>query len=117
MSPSCPTTRWHVRRSPSAASASARSYEARSGASPAPGQLRLEQLRRLDALEFRHLLRWLGRALDAAADDSGTRRAESQDGLVRLELRPPAEPTRLVEIATPEGTLAAPNYEIEVIAC
>jgi uncharacterized protein (TIGR02677 family) len=81
------------------------------------GPLRLDQLRRLDALEFRHLLRWLGRALDAAADLSGTRRAESQDGLVRLELRPPVESTDLVEIATPEGTLAAPNYEIEVIAC
>ena len=81
------------------------------------GPLRLDQLKRLDALEFRHLLRWLGRALDAAADLSGTRRAESQDGLVRLELRPPVEPTDQVEIATPEGTLAAPNYEIEVIAC
>ena len=81
------------------------------------GKLRLAQLHRLDALEFQHLLRWLGRALDAAADDSGTRRAESQDGLVRLELRPPVEPTPLVEIATPAGTLAAPNFEIEVIAC
>jgi hypothetical protein len=63
------------------------------------------------------LLRWLGRALDAGADESGTRRAESQDGLVRLELRPPAAPGGLVEIATPEGTFAAPNYEVEVVAC
>ncbi len=81
------------------------------------GPLRLDQLGRLDALEFRHLLRWLGRALNAAADPAGTRRAESQDGLVRLELRPAPDPGRLVEIATPEGTLAAPNYEIEVVAC
>jgi len=81
------------------------------------GPLRLDQLGRLDALEFRHLLRWLGRALDAAADHSGTRRAESQDGLVRLELRPPPESDELIEIATPDGTLAAPNYEIGVIAC
>jgi hypothetical protein len=81
------------------------------------GPLRLQELGRLDALEFRHLLRWLGRALDAAADTSGTRRADSQDGLVRLELRPPRAAGELVEIATPEGTLAAPNYEIEVIAC
>jgi len=81
------------------------------------GPLRVDQLRRLDALEFRHLLRWLGRALDAAADQGGVRRAESQDGLVRLELRPPGKHGRLVEIETPEGTLAAPNYEIEVIAC
>jgi uncharacterized protein (TIGR02677 family) len=80
------------------------------------GRLRLDQLRHLDALEFRHLLSWLGRALDAAADSTGARRAESQDGLVRLELRPPADPG-LVEIRTPEGTLAAPNYEIEVVAC
>jgi uncharacterized protein (TIGR02677 family) len=80
------------------------------------GPLRLDQLRRLDALEFRHLLRWLGRALAAAADQSGVRRAESQDGLVRLELRPPHDDGRLVEIETPGGTLAAPNYEIEVIA-
>jgi uncharacterized protein (TIGR02677 family) len=83
----------------------------------AAGVLRLDQLGRLDALEFRHLLRWLGRALDSAADPSGVRRAESQDGLVRLALRPPPQPTHLIEIATPEGTLAAPNYEIEVIAC
>jgi len=81
------------------------------------GPLRLEQFARLDSLEFRHLLHWLGRALSAAADHAGTRRAESQDGLVRLELRPPAERQALVEIATPEGTLAAPNYEIEVTAC
>jgi uncharacterized protein (TIGR02677 family) len=81
------------------------------------GPLHLDQLGRLDALEFRHLLRWLGRALDATADQSGTRHAESQDGLVRLELRPPPEPGELIEIATPEGTLAAPNYEIEVVAC
>lgn len=81
------------------------------------GSLRLDQLGRLDELEFRHLLRWLGRALDAAADEAGTRRAESQDGLVRLELRPPTDADHLVEIPTPEGTLAAPNYEIEVVAC
>lgn len=82
------------------------------------GRLRLEQLGRLDALEFRHLLRWLARALDAAADHGGARRAESQDGLVRLELRPPSQTAgELIEIATPEGTFAAPNYEIEVIAC
>ncbi|MGZ4172913.1 MAG: TIGR02677 family protein [Solirubrobacteraceae bacterium] len=81
------------------------------------GRLRLDQLRHLDALEFRHLLSWLGRALDAAADPTGARCAESQDGLVRLELRPPADPGALVEIRTPEGTLAAPNYEIEVVGC
>jgi len=81
------------------------------------GVLRLDQLGQLDALEFRHLLRWLARALDAAADRDGTRRAESQDGLVRLELRPPPETGELVEIATPDGTLAAPNYAIEVVAC
>jgi uncharacterized protein (TIGR02677 family) len=81
------------------------------------GRLRLDQLRHLDALEFRHLLSWLGRALDAAADPTGARRAESQDGLVRLELRPPADLGALVEIRTPEGTLAAPNYEIEVVEC
>ena len=81
------------------------------------GPLRLDQLGRLNALEFRHLLRWLGRALDAAADAGGTRRAESNDGLVRLELRPPPASADLVEIATPDGTLAAPNYEIQVVAC
>jgi uncharacterized protein (TIGR02677 family) len=81
------------------------------------GLLRLDQLGRLDALEFRHLLAWLGRALDAAADSSGIRRGESQDGLVRLELHQPDEPGELVEIASPEGTLAAPNYQIEVTAC
>jgi uncharacterized protein (TIGR02677 family) len=81
------------------------------------GPLRLDQLGCLDALEFRHLLRWLGRALDAVADPTGTRRAESQDGLIRLELRPPPGAAELVEIATPEGTFAAPNYEIEVVAC
>ena len=81
------------------------------------GALRLDQLGRLDALEFRHLLRWLGRALDAAADRDGARRAESQDGLVRLELRPPPGTSELVEITTSNGTLAAPNYEIEVTAC
>ena len=81
------------------------------------GSLRLDQLGRLDALEFRHLLRWLARALDAAAAADGTRRAESEDGLVRLDLRPPLTGGELVEIATPEGTLAAPNYEIEVVAC
>jgi uncharacterized protein (TIGR02677 family) len=81
------------------------------------GPLRLDQLGHLDALEFRHLLRWLARALDTAADPHGTRRAESQDGLVSLELRPPPGADGLVEIATPEGTLAAPNYEIEVVAC
>ena len=80
------------------------------------GRLRLDQLRHVDALEFRHLLSWLARALDAAADPTGARRAESQDGLVRLELRSPTDPG-LVEIQTPEGTLAAPNYEIEVVAC
>ena len=63
------------------------------------------------------LLGWLGRALDATADPSGTRRAESNDGLVRLDLRPPPAGTALVEIATPDGTLAAPNYEIEVVGC
>lgn len=83
----------------------------------ASGPLRLDSLARLDSLEFRHLLRWLARALDATADQRGTRRAESQDGLVRLELRPPVDAEELVEIATPDGTLAAPNYEIEVIAC
>ena len=83
----------------------------------AAGALRLEQLGRLDSLEFRHLLSWLGRALDAAADAAGTRRAESQDGLVRLELRPPPAGGGLVELATPEGTFAAPNFEIEVVAC
>jgi uncharacterized protein (TIGR02677 family) len=83
----------------------------------AGGPLRLGQLGALDALEFHHLLRWLARALAAAADDGGTRRAESQDGLVRLELRPPPQPAALVEIATPEGTLQAPDYEIEVIGC
>lgn len=83
----------------------------------AAGPLRLDQLGRLDALEFHHLLRWLARALDAAADPQGTRRAESHDGLVQLELRPPPDADELVEIATPEGTLAAPNYEIEVVAC
>ena len=81
------------------------------------GPLRLEQLGRLDVLEFRHLLRWLARALDAAADQSGARRAESNDGLVRLELRPPPAAGELVEIATAEGTFAAPNYEIEVVGC
>jgi uncharacterized protein (TIGR02677 family) len=81
------------------------------------GPLRMDQLGRLDALEFRHLMRWLARALDAAADNVGTRRAESQDGLVRLELRPPPASGELIEIATPAGTLAAPNYEIEVVAC
>ncbi len=64
------------------------------------GPLRLDQLRHVDALEFRHLLSWLGRALDAAADPTGARRAESQDGLVRLELWPPADAV-LVEIRTP----------------
>ena len=81
------------------------------------GPLRLDQLRHVDALEFRHLLRWLGRALDAAADQGGVRRAESQDGLVGLQLRPPVQAGELVEIETPEGTLAAPNYEIEVLTC
>jgi hypothetical protein len=82
------------------------------------GPLCLEQLGQLDALEFRHLLRWLARALDAAADHGGARRAESHDGLVRLELRAPrGYAGELVEIATPEGTFAAPNYEIEVVAC
>jgi uncharacterized protein (TIGR02677 family) len=81
------------------------------------GALRLGQLGRLDSLEFRHLLSWLGRALDSTADETGTRRAESQDGLVRLELRPPPAGDGLVELATPEGTLAAPNYEVEVVGC
>ncbi len=81
------------------------------------GPLRLEQLRQLDALEFRHLLQWLSRALDTTADHSGARTAESHDGLVRLELRPPPAAGGLIEIGTPEGTFAAPNYEIEVVAC
>jgi uncharacterized protein (TIGR02677 family) len=84
-----------------------------------PGPIRLVQLSRLDELEFRHLLSWLGRALDAAADPAGTRKAESQDGLVRLELRPPPgeHERELVELRTPVGTLAAPNYELQVVAC
>jgi uncharacterized protein (TIGR02677 family) len=81
------------------------------------GPLWLEQLGHLNALEFRHVLRWLGRALDAAAEPNGTRRAESQDGLVRLELVPPEQPAELVEIATPDGTLAVPNYRIDVTVC
>jgi len=80
------------------------------------GPLRLDQLARLDALEFRHLLRWLARALDAVADEADVRRAESQDGLVSIELRAPPADDRPVTIATPDGTFTAPNYGVEVRA-
>jgi uncharacterized protein (TIGR02677 family) len=79
--------------------------------------LKLERLGELDVLDFRHLLRWLARALAATADAGGVRRAESQDGLVRLALHPPPPGQGLVEITTPDGTLAAPNYQLEVSAC
>lgn len=78
------------------------------------GPLRLGSFDRLDRLEFDHLLRWLARALDAAGGKEGVRRAESQDGLVRLALRPPPAAGGQVEITTPNGTFLAPDYEVEV---
>jgi uncharacterized protein (TIGR02677 family) len=80
------------------------------------GPLRLGALARLDALEFAHLLGWLGRALEASTGEDGVRRAESQDGLVRLALHAPAAPGRLVELVTPLGTFAAPDYAVEIEA-
>jgi hypothetical protein len=76
------------------------------------GALRLSDLARLDAVEFRHLLAWLARALEAAVGSDGVRRAESQDGLVRIALHAPSG--RRVEILTPGGTFSAPDYAVTV---
>jgi uncharacterized protein (TIGR02677 family) len=76
------------------------------------GALRLSDLAPLDAVEFRHLLAWLARALEAAVGKDGVRRAESQDGLVRIALHAPTR--ERVDILTPHGAFSAPDYAVTV---
>ena len=114
----CPTTRWRARPSPSVASASARSSEPRSGASPAPAHYDSISLRRLDVLEFRHLLRWLGRALDSAADQSGTAALSRRTGSCASNSGRRSQTTPAWSRSPRRRARSRrPTIEIEVIAC
>jgi uncharacterized protein (TIGR02677 family) len=80
------------------------------------GSVRLSDVGTLSETEFRHLLRWIGRAFETPKDAAGARRADSQDGRARIVLRPP-EPVRArVELRVPQGRFTTPDYELEVIA-
>jgi hypothetical protein len=78
------------------------------------GRVRLSDIGRLSEVEFRHLLAWLGRALERPADDDGCRRAESVDGLVLIRLSERGAGPGLVALATPLGTFETPDYTLEV---
>jgi hypothetical protein len=78
------------------------------------GRIRLSDIGRLSEVEFRHLLAWLGRALERPTDATGRRQAESVDGLVVIRLSEhDAGPDR-VALATPLGTFETPDYSLEV---
>lgn len=78
------------------------------------GRVRLSDIGRLSEVEFRHLLAWLGRALERPADDDACRRAESLDGLVVIRLSECGAGPGLVALATPLGTFETPDYTLEV---
>jgi uncharacterized protein (TIGR02677 family) len=76
-------------------------------------QVRLSDVVRLSEVEFRHLLAWLGRALERPAKN-GQRRAESVDGLLVISLFDPAGEYGLVSLRTPVGTFMTPDYVLDV---
>jgi uncharacterized protein (TIGR02677 family) len=80
------------------------------------GSVRLSDLATLSETEFRHLLRWIGRAFETPRDAAGARRADSQDGRARIVLRPPQPDRPPVVLRVPQGRFTTPDYEIEVIA-
>lgn len=78
------------------------------------GEVRLSDIARLSEVEFRHLLAWLGRALELSADADGRRRAESVDGLVVISLSEHGAGEDLVALRTPLGIFSARDYALEV---
>ena len=78
------------------------------------GRVQLSSVARLDRVEFRHLLGWIGRAFESGRDEHGMRRAESQDGRATVLLRPPDSGRRVV-LQTPEGRFETADYELEVV--
>ena len=76
--------------------------------------LSLSDIGSLGQIEFEHLLAWLGRALEAAAEPDGARRAESSDGTVLIVLRRPVDPAATTTLTTPSGRFTGPDYLLEI---
>jgi uncharacterized protein (TIGR02677 family) len=76
-------------------------------------QIALADLGRLDHATFERLLELVGRALAAAPDRRGARRAQTADGQVAVELVEPRDGSR-VTLVTPRGQLTGPNYRLRI---
>ncbi|MFE6868986.1 TIGR02677 family protein [Kitasatospora sp. NPDC057692] len=77
------------------------------------GPVRLSGFRMLDHVVFDRLLDLLGRALAAAPDAGGARRAVTSDGRVEVVLRPCPDGGRAV-LRTSHGQLEGPDYLVEI---
>lgn len=75
--------------------------------------LRLSALTELDASEFDLLLALLDTALSAPREHDGARATRTADGRLHVALRPPDDGARAT-LRLPSGTLAAPDYRLEV---
>ncbi|MFI8519188.1 TIGR02677 family protein [Streptomyces sp. NPDC085481] len=79
------------------------------------GPVRLSSFSALDPAAFDRLLDLLGRALAARPDAGGRRRATTGDGRVEVALSPPPD-GRTAVLRTAQGTMAGPDYVIQVTA-
>lgn len=77
------------------------------------GQVRLSSFGKLEHATLERLLDLLGRALSSGVDATGARRGVTGDGAVEIVLWPPPDSQPAV-LRTPRGTLAGPDYVIEV---
>lgn len=80
------------------------------------GAVHLSDLGGLSAMEFRHLLHWIGRAFEIPADPAGVRRADSQDGRARIRLRPPPAGRERTVLVVPQGRFSTRDFLLEVTA-
>lgn len=78
------------------------------------GPVRLSDVARLGAAEFRHLLHWIGRAYEAPAGPGNVRQAGSRDGRASVLLHPPEAGEPRVVLAVPQGRFTTANYRLEV---
>lgn len=76
--------------------------------------VRLSDLAELDTDAFRHLLSWIGRALERGRS-GGVRRAESADGLVMIELGDAPLGAGSVDVVTETGVLRSPDFALRVV--
>jgi uncharacterized protein (TIGR02677 family) len=79
------------------------------------GPIRLADVGQLSSSEFGHVMDWIGRAFENAADADGSRTASSLDLNLLVVLHPPADPSERTVLHTTWGMLSTANYTLEVI--